>query len=116
MYTFHLVALGFAGYALYRIFYPKLPPPGYDIDRNLDDMHSDLSCDDYVEDDSDQDECWNNVEEYWNAMTESERKELLDRELDEYYGRDPDNEHLGRGMLLWAYMMGLSQALKEKSE
>ena len=49
-------------------------------------------------------------------MTEEERKELLDRELDEYYGRDTSARDIGKGMLLWAYLMGRSQGLKEKSE
>ncbi|MBP72609.1 MAG: hypothetical protein CMA70_03395 [Euryarchaeota archaeon] len=61
-------------------------------------------------------ECWDQVDEDWDAMTEEERKELLDRELDEYYGRDTSARDIGKGMLLWAYLMGRSQGLKEKSE
>jgi hypothetical protein len=115
MYLFHLATLGFAGYALYRFLFPKPPPPGYDIDKNLDDMYPNLSPEPSSEY-NDHDECWDQVEEEWNAMTEDERKELLDQELDEYYGRDSDATELGKGMLLWAYLMGRSQGLKEKSD
>ena len=115
MYLFHLVTLGIAGYAVYRFFFPRLPPPGYNIDKDLDDLYPHEHPVD-PEEYSDHDECWNQVEEDWNAMTEDEKKELLDRELDEYYGRDSDARELGKGMLLWAYLMGRSQGLKEKSE
>lgn len=116
MYLFHLVTLGFAGYALYRVFFPKKPPPGYDIDKNLDDMYPHLQGSDTSSEYNDHEECWDAVEEEWNSMTEEERKELLDRELDEYYERDPKTTELGKGMILWAYLMGRSQGLKEKSE
>lgn len=108
MYLFHLVTLGVAGYAVYRFFFPRPPPPGYNIDKNLDDL--------YPEEYSDHEECWDQVEEDWNALTEEEKKELLDHELDEYYERDPAARELGKGMLLWAYLMGRSQGLKEKNE
>ena len=116
MYLFHLVTFGFAGYAVYRFFFPRLPPPGYNVDKNLDDMYPDLSPESSVEYNEHSEECWNQVDEDWNAMTEEERKEMLDRELDEYYERDVNAQDLGKGMLLWAYLMGRSQGLKEKSE
>ena len=115
MYLFHLVTLGFAGYAVYHLLSPRLPPPGYNIDKNLDDLYPDehpVNPEEY----SDHRECWDQVEEDWNAMTEEEKRELLDRELDEYYERDPAARELGKGMLLWAYLMGRSQGLKEKGE
>lgn len=106
MFLFHLLTLGVAGYALYRTFYPKRDPPGYNIDKNLDDMYPDLTPESSVE--------YTDHEACWNAMTEDERKDLLDRELDEYYERN--DAGIGKRMLLWAYLMGLSQGLKEKSE
>jgi len=115
MYLFHMVTLGFAGYALYRVFFAKKPPPGYDIDKNLDDMYPGLSAE-YSGEYTDHYECWNTVDGDWNAMTEEERKELLDQELDEYYERDSSAQELGKGMLLWAYLMGRSQGLKDKRE
>ena len=111
MYLFHLVTLGFAGYAAYRFFFPRPPPPGYDIDKNLDDMYPDLQ-----ESDLHSEESWDSVEDGWNSMTEEERRELLDRQLDEYYGRDSDATGRGKGMIVWAYLMGRSQGLKEKSD
>jgi hypothetical protein len=109
MYIFHLLTIGIAGFTLYRVFFPLRPPPGYDIDKNLDDLYPDLPPEV-------SEECWDQVDEDWDAMTEEERKELLDRELDEYYGRDTSARDIGKGMLLWAYLMGRSQGLKEKSE
>jgi hypothetical protein len=112
MYLFHLVTLGFAGYAAYHFFFPRLPPPGYDINKNLDDMYPELQESETSSEYNDNEECWDAVDEEWNSMTEDERKELLDKELDDYY-----NTHdAGKGMLLWAYLMGRSQGLKEKSE
>lgn len=115
MFLFHLLALGVSGFALYRVFYPKRDPPGYDFDRDLDDMYPDLTPENSVEY-TDRDVCWSIVDEDWNAMTEDERKGLLDRELDEYYGRLTAAADVGNGMLLWAYLMGRSQGLKEKNE
>jgi len=116
MFLFHLLTLGVAGYALYRTFYPKRDPPGYNIDKNLDDMYPDLTPESSVEY-TDHEACWGTVEDDWNAMTEDERKDLLDRELDEYYGRDTTKDvDVGSRMLLWAYLMGRSQGLKEKDE
>ena len=114
---FHLLTLGIAGYALYRTFYPKRDPPGYNIDKNLDDMYPDLTPESSMEY-TDHEACWNAVEDDRNAMTEDDRKALLDQELDEYYERDTSANHadIGNGMLLWAYLMGRSQGLKEKSE
>lgn len=111
-----MVTLGFAGYVLYRVFFPHKPPPGYNIDRDLDDMYPDLPPVDPGEYTGRSEGCWERVDEEWSAMTEDERKELLDRELDEYYGRDLSAQDLGKGMLLWAYLMGRSQVLKEKGE
>lgn len=117
MYLFHLVTLGFAGYAIYRVFFPQKPPPGYDIDRNLDDMYPHLQGGSETSSEyNDRDECWEAVDEEWNSMTDDERVDMLNRELDEYYQRKPDTTEVGKGMLLWAYMMGRSQGLKEKRE
>ena len=116
MYLFHLVTLGFAGYALYRFIFPAKPPPGYDIDKNLDDMYPHLQESDTSSEYNDREECWEALDEEWNSMTEEEKTDLLDRELDLYYNRKPGSDDIGKGMLLWAYLMGRSHGLKEKNE
>ena len=109
MFFIHMFAIGFAGYAVYRFLWPTLPPPGYDIDKNLDDLYEPSDTDNNEED------CDERVDEEWESMTEEEKKEMLDHELDAYYKRDADAT-VGKGMLLWAYMMGHSQGLKDKTE
>ena len=106
MFTFHLLTLGVTGFALYRVFSPKRDPPGYDVDKNLDDMYPDLTPENSVE--------YTDHETCWNDMTEDERRDRLDQELDEYYGRGAVSADVGKGMLLWAYFMGRSQGLKER--
>lgn len=106
MYIFHVVAGAVCGYLVYIYFRPRPDPPGYDIDRSLEKIFPEMSeCDEY---DDDSEEITDD-DEFFQSLSEDEKRAKLDHDLEEYY------KNTGKFTILsWAYLMGRTDALKDK--
>ena len=86
------VVFAFFTFTIYDNFFRKEPP----IDTPLP---QDFSTDDEYSDESESD-----YDEIWEGLTESEKKQLLDNQLDEYH-----KETGKKSMLAWASLIGFNK-------
>ena len=109
MHIFHIVSGFVCGYLIYIYFRPRPDPPGYNIDGSLEEIFPEMAdcedCDQY----EDESEEITDDDEYFQSLSEDEKRAKLDRDLEEYY------KNAGKFTILsWAYIMGHNDALKDK--
>lgn len=99
MFLFGSVVFAFLTFTIYDNFIRQAPP----IDTPLP---QDFSTDDEYSDESESE-----YDEIWEGLTEVEKKQLLDNQLDDYY-KTAGKE----SMLTWAYLIGFNKGKGTKND